>query len=65
MATPDTDILRGAAAIAAYLGIPRKSVYSMREAGHPAIRNEPGLGLVARRSVLARIATPEPEADHA
>lgn len=46
------DILQGADAIAAFLGITRRQVYHVAEKGGMPIRNIPGLGLVARKSRL-------------
>ena len=53
------DLLVGADAIAAFLGLTRRQIYTMRESGHPAIVHETGLGLVARKSVLSRIGLPK------
>jgi hypothetical protein len=46
------ELLVGADQIANFLGITKRQVYAMREAGHPLVRNEPGLGLVASRQAL-------------
>ena len=48
------DLLVGADEIAKTLGITRRQVYSMREAGHPLIRRELGLGIVASRKAICR-----------
>lgn len=46
------DVLVGAAAIAAFLGLKPRQVYTMREVKNPLVASEPGLGLTARKSVL-------------
>jgi hypothetical protein len=46
------DLIVGADEIAQFLGIKRRQVYAMREAGNPLIRCEQGLGLVASRRAL-------------
>lgn len=46
------DILYGAQAIADFLGCSTRRVYAMREAGHPLIKREPGVGITARKSEL-------------
>jgi hypothetical protein len=43
--TPQLQLIVGAEAIAKALGIRPRQVYAMREAGHPLIRNEPGIGV--------------------
>lgn len=52
MNSKNPDLLVGASAIADYLGLTLRQVYAMREAGHPALVKEPGLGLCARKSRL-------------
>lgn len=55
------DLLRGAAAIAAYTGLTERSVYHAAERGSLPIRRVAGLGLVARKSALdAFFASPAP-----
>lgn len=59
-----SDLLRGAAAIAAYTGLPARSIYHAAERGSLPIRRVAGLGLVARKSALdAFFATPAPVAE--
>jgi hypothetical protein len=53
--TAAPDLIIGAPEIAKYLGLPVRSVYAMREANHPALVKEPGLGLCARKSRLDAI----------
>jgi excisionase family DNA binding protein len=48
---PDSGWIRGASAIAEYLGCPRSRVYSLSSAGRIAIERD-GANLVARRSDL-------------
>lgn len=48
------DLLRGARAIADVLGCSPRTVYHLAEHGSVPIWNEPGMGLVARRSALER-----------
>jgi hypothetical protein len=50
----DRDLLVGADAIAKALGLTKRQVYAMREAGNPLVRREPGLGLVASREAIRR-----------
>lgn len=60
-ATLADDLLRGAAAIAGYTGLPRRAIYHAAACGSLPIRNVEGLGLVARKSALdAFFATPAP-----
>lgn len=54
------DLLRGAAAIGEYLGLPPRSVYHAAEKGELPIRRVDGLGLVARKSVLEAFFTAPP-----
>lgn len=53
-AKPSPLLLIGAPEIAAFLGLTPRQIYAMREAGHPLIRHERGLGLVASRHALSR-----------
>ncbi|MBC7906891.1 MAG: hypothetical protein H7Y60_09120 [Rhodospirillaceae bacterium] len=46
------DLLLGAQAIAEFTGLSRTQVYNMLRKKNPAIKNEPGLGVTARKSVL-------------
>jgi len=46
------DLLRGAKAIANALGCKPRTVYHIAEHGRLPIWNEPGIGLVARKSSL-------------
>lgn len=46
------DLLRGAKAIADALGCKPRTVYHLAEQGRMPIWNEPGIGLVARKSSL-------------
>lgn len=48
------DLIVGAKNIAKVLSVTRRQVYAMREAKHPLIRSEPGLGLVASRAAIRR-----------
>jgi hypothetical protein len=58
MDSKNPDLLVGASAIAEYLGLTLRQVYAMREAHHPALIKEPGLGLCARKSTLDAIGRP-------
>ena len=46
------DLIVGADEIAKELGLKRRQIYAMREAKHPLIRHEPGLGIVASRTAV-------------
>lgn len=48
----DSDLLCGAKAIAAALGCKPRRIYHIAERGCMPIWNEPGIGLVARKSSL-------------
>ncbi|MEX3010472.1 hypothetical protein [Hoeflea sp. TYP-13] len=48
----ETDLLCSAKAIAAALGCKPRRIYHIAECGRLPIWNEPGIGLVARRSSL-------------
>ena len=48
----ETDLLYGARAIAAAMGCKPRRIYHIAERGQMPIWNEPGIGLVARRSSL-------------
>lgn len=47
---PSLQLIVGADAIAAYLGLKPRQVYAMREARNPLVKNVPGLGLVMSRT---------------
>lgn len=61
------DLLRGAAAIAAFTGLPPRSIYHAYARKSLPIKHIEGLGLMARKSELAAfftiemVAAPEPE----
>ncbi|MBR9970836.1 hypothetical protein [Magnetospirillum sulfuroxidans] len=48
------DLLQGAKAIAEFTGFKRRQIYNLADNHHPAIKKEPGLGLVASKSALLR-----------
>lgn len=48
------DLLQGAAAIATFTGFTRRQIYNMANKKHPAIKNEPGLGIAASKTALRR-----------
>ncbi|MDA4847868.1 DNA-binding protein [Hoeflea poritis] len=48
----ETDLLYGAKAIAKVLGCRPRKIYHLAERGQMPIWNEPGIGLVARKSSL-------------
>lgn len=52
--TLQDDLIVGAQAIAAFLGLTRRQVYAMNEGKHPAVKYETGLGVCARKSVLIK-----------
>lgn len=52
--SPKLDLIVGAAEIAKALNIKPRQVYHMREAGHPLIRNEPGLGICMSKEQFLR-----------